>query len=278
MDFWGILKNSGVEAAREFHQNSSGVDNALALYREASMAFREGNYQDAQTKLDLLLNNPSYENHWGNCLYLKALIESARGNYELSTDYLSRAEGFANLKNTQSIKPMIYYELARNHLFMSNWFSFERYLNLFPASYEAKKHHLNSWAFLLRDNDPSGAIKSVKTSLPLLRKEGRHIQSIFAYADLAIFESINGNVELTLTALSEVDKLITKIPINDSDSIYHYKLIALYSLGRCHSWESTESIRTRIAGYANENQKGRYLTLIEIIDSLQCRREYDESD
>jgi tetratricopeptide (TPR) repeat protein len=273
VDFWDVLRKEGVSAAKKYNEQLPAKDQALVLYREAVLALREGEHGKAKENLFILLGNPDYENHWGNCYYLMALLESTDGQYESALDYFLKARNFAELKNTLSLLPFVHYGLARCYLFLKDWEKFDASLSLLPQSKEAQYLHISAWGILIRNANYEEAIMTAQASIHEYEKQGNENLAMIAYADLAIFHSLNGEIEQALSSLSVIDDYLMSKQPDNMENIFFYTKIAKFTLAKCMGWSSMEKHKERIQEFAHSYQKGEYTLVLETIEDLQCRRE-----
>jgi tetratricopeptide (TPR) repeat protein len=269
VDFWEVLRKEGVDAAKNLNMELAEKDQALSLFREASIYYREGNYQKALEYTNLLLGNPDYENHWGNCYFLLGSIESDKGNYAEAINFFTKAKVFSEFKNFDHNLPSIYYWIARSYLFLGDWPSFEYYLNLIPESHNTLRVHLGAWGSALRDTDYPSAIESIKLAIGQYHLDGAKLALRFAKVDLAVFHLLNYELHEAMAVLLEVEKLNAITPDTD---LYYYNLIVKLGVLRCMGYEFLNEI-DRMREFTTANQKGTHLSVLNLITDIQCRRD-----
>jgi tetratricopeptide (TPR) repeat protein len=269
-NFWGVLQDSGVQAAREHLDNQAPQDRRLD--HEAWIAYREGDYEKAEQAINILLSNPEYDNYHGNSYYILGLINLAKAQYSDAVNYLEKAKIFAEWKEVEQLLAPVNYALSMSYFYTEDWASFDLHINSLPESFLANALHLKAWKTALADADFLYAIEQVESAIKVYINDGKVGDLNIAKLDLAIFYSFAGKPGYATELISEVELFMQANP-GFNDSLFYRTQLCNLAIAKCSDWGELPKIEAAITEHAKLNQKGIYLSVMTLIEKLECQEE-----
>jgi tetratricopeptide (TPR) repeat protein len=268
MNFWDILENKGVGAAK-FHIESQ-PSQERRLDHEAWVAYREGSFEKAEQTINILLSNPEYDNYHGNSYYILGLINLAKAQYDESVHFLEKAKDFAVWKEVDQLLPPINYALSMSYFFTEEWALFDQHINSLPEQFSAHVTHLKAWRVVVVDSDYTYAIEQLENAIKRYNDNGKINEINIAKLDLAIFYAFAGDSGYAIQLISEVEFFLHSNPGFSEDIFFRTQLCSL-AIAKCSDWGGLPKIEKAIAEHAKLNQKGEYLSVMTLIKKLECQ-------
>jgi hypothetical protein len=236
VDFWDTLRTEGLISAKKEAGQLSNSDQALKIYREAWLAYKEGELERSKDLVQILLGNPDYSKHWGNCYYLLAEIDFYSGNVSRATKRYKKSLEYYLVVSNSNV-PIIHLALAKTHIIKSEFNQASIFLESMihrDSSLEPHYYELEAWRIALQERNFQSSYTLSLRALSLSEDNNLKERKIALLCQASFFASLSGDVSSAIEHNSQSKILAYRLGASKKLNLFHQlnDLIILRELGQ----------------------------------------------